>query len=338
MRLLALDTQLVIRTQCRRMLSATAEATGCRIVVPTTAARMAALTYRFTVAKYLRRRTIRELAARGEPTTDKAIASKIAPLVDHATTGFATWLENEGQRNDSVIEVATPSRSTGELAVELFASGIIRDPSDTRWNIGEDPYVVAEALTSGAHWIASENLVRVSRKEMELWLNDEQAEGRYSHVPRPFILSPDEAIDTMLDQADPERSPVANATGTRGERVRATTLIAQAVTAPRRNFPVNERLAILDRFGNDLVADGLIDTGKRILRETEGMQLALEHQGPAAVNHLLGTMTAILPTTTVEHTRSAEDRRLELEGTRPSPGGSDRTPGPTTGEHGGHDR
>ena len=335
MKLLALDTQLVIRTQGRRMLTATAEATGCRIVIPTTAARMAALTYKFTVTKYLRRRMIRELATSGQETTDKAIAARLARRVEQATTGFTRWLEAESQRNDSIIEVSPSSDSTGPLAMELFASGIIRDLSDTRWEVGEDPYVVAEALTSGAHWIASENLVRVSRKEMELWLNDEQAEGRYTHVPRPFILSPDEAIDAMLEHADPEQSPVANTTTTRGERIRATTLIAQAVTTPRGNFSINERVAILDRFGEDLIGDGLIDTGKRITTETEGLLLALEHQSTAAVAHRLGTMAALVPPATVERTHEAEDRRLAFEGTRPSAPVPDKK---RTPDRGGHER
>ena len=320
MKALALDTQLVIRTQARRMLSATAEATGCRIIVPATAAWLATHVYHFTVTKYLRTRTVHTLAAKGEPATEKEIATRVAPLVKQAVVGFAKWLENENRRNDSIIKTPTAPPSAEDLAIELSTSGVIRDPGDTRWNIGEDPYVVAEALASGAHWIASENLVRISRGEMERWLDNEQAEGRYHHVPRPFILSPDEAIDTMLDQAESGPSQAADASTT------GTTLIAHAVTAPRRNAPAHLRIAILDRFANDLIADGLGDTGNRIRKETEAMQLALQYQEATVVNHRIETMTKVFPTHAVARTRNAEDRRLILEGTRPGP-----CPGPKPG-------
>ena len=37
---------------------------------------------------------------------------------------------------------------------------------------------------------------------MEAWLDDAQREGRYTHVPRPFILSAEGAVDTLLKQRE----------------------------------------------------------------------------------------------------------------------------------------
>ena len=123
----------------------------------------------------------------------------------------------------------------------------------------------------------------------------------------------------MIAQARPEHSLVANTPKTHEARARTATLIAQAITAPREIFAPAERLAIIDRFGKDLVDDGLGSTGNLILDETARLRAIGERQGGATLAHLLGTMAGTIPPDTVERTRRAEDRRLVLEGTRPQP-------------------
>ncbi|MCY4285477.1 MAG: DUF4276 family protein [Thiotrichales bacterium] len=85
-------------------------------------------------------------------------------------------------------------------AMEVAQAGVVNDPHDLRWEIGEDPYVLGEALEVGAHWVASDNFKTLDRDAMEAWLDDAQREGRYTQVPRPFIPSAESAVDTLLKQ------------------------------------------------------------------------------------------------------------------------------------------
>lgn len=139
-------------------------------------------------------------AAQGLELDDNQQAAQAARQLESVTAGFAKWLDEEPGRNDGIIEIGQRTQDAEVTAMELSIADVVIDPSDHRWGVGEDPYVIAEALHAGAHWIASENLETIKREAMERWLDKVQTKGRFTQVPRPFVLGGDGAIMTLLAQ------------------------------------------------------------------------------------------------------------------------------------------
>ena len=126
------------------------------------------------------------------------------------------------------------TRKAQGVAMEISNEGVVDDPEDRRWGVGEDPYVIAEALEAGAHWLASDNFKTLRPDVMEIWLDKVQRCGRFTHVPRPFILSAEQALRDMQN-----RSMEWN--GVEDELMRRA--IAYAVSRPRANAPAHSTRA-----------------------------------------------------------------------------------------------
>lgn len=304
---IAIDAQIMMKNHARRMVLGAAECAGTAIIVPDTAATMAKLHYHKVAARYVEKSIVWSAVANNEPIDEEALGLRIQDRLDKTTQGFAAWLDNEQQRNDGLFERAPRTQKTQGVARELSMHGVVDDPADTRWEFGEDPYMIAEALEAGAHWIASDNFGTLRPHAMEDWLNRVQSEGRYTHVPRPFILSGQQALDTMLEQ-----TPGWNENPR--ERAPQRIALAHALSEPNdARTPIAHRIAILGRFATDLRDCGMSVPGKDLERWQTRMYANLEHGKENEVWREIEQMRDLRPTKNVNRTRQAEDRRLGYE-------------------------
>ena len=190
--------------------------------------------------------------------------------------------------------------------MELHAAGVVDDPSDRRWKVGEDPYVIAEALEAGAHWLVSDNLSTLKPGVMELWLDKAQAEGRYMQAPRPFILLPDQAVHKMIEQSVQWKRTVHPS-------VRRA--VIHAVGAPRDpGRSVDGRLVIFERFARELQDCGMPITGEETEHWAHKMRAEIVAGNAARVEREFATLTNLVPIERVSRTREAEERRMHEEG------------------------
>ena len=304
---MAIDAQVILRNHARRMLLGAAEVGGWDVVLPVTAALMAKQNCAKVVRGYARKKVDWELALAGQEMSDEARGLLVHERVQASSAAFARWLDQEPRRNDRLFEIGERTRRAEGVAMELDEAGVVDDPDDTRWSIGEDPYVLAEALEAGAHWIASGNFKTLRPERMEEWLDDVQAQGRFTHVPRPFILSPEKAVRTMLESIGVWQRYGSDL---------ALTGLANALCEPKKDTEnVKRRVAILTRFAKDLGDAGMAQVGKSLTRWCTHAAVRTNTGRTEEIWEEIRTMQRIILTSEVRRTREAEDRRIELEHT-----------------------
>ena len=301
---IALDTQLVMRTQARRLITGAAEVAGAAVIVPETAAFFAKLHYHKVARRYVAKRVEWNAAEQGLELDDETQATQAMQLLETVTAGFSRWLDEEPGRNDGMIELGRRTPEAEVTAMELSIANVVVDPTDHRWGVGEDPYVIAEALHAGAHWIASENLETIKRDPMERWLDTVQAEGRFRHVPRPFVLEGDGAVATLLAQRfgwGPEKP------------TNQVAALAAALCEPRSStLGLRRRIGSLARFADDIRSAGLTATAGGISKWVTKATARLQSR-EWEVQEELEKLRQTIPVDMVFRTRGAEDRRLEAE-------------------------
>ena len=311
---IAVDTQIILRNHARRMVFAAAEVAGAQVILPITAVAMAKVNYARVSKEYVKKRLSWEEARERSEFSDEEWAKRLEDRLDQVAAGFSLWLDSESRRNDSYIQIVERSRKAKYLARELDLAGVVEDPKDTRWGVGEDPYVIAEALEAGAHWMASDNLQTVKKEEMEEWLDEVQAKGRYTHVPRPFILSAERALDTLLRRA-------GHGITLREEGDRLRIALANAVSRPNSTEGgLTRRLGVLERFANELTDCGMRRSGEALWKWQARRAVALftgtPEQRAEGSNDAWARLEELEWTIGVERvqgTREAEERRLQLE-------------------------
>ena len=329
---IAIDTQLMLRNHARRMLLGAAEAAKHEVLLPETAATMASLKYHRVARKYVERSLKWENPTQWRATGEEERIRLIEERLTAACNGFARWLEEEPRRNDAAFRIAPRTRTCMQLAIELARAGVVDDDDDRRWEVGEDPYVLAEALEAGAHWVASGNFETLDDDEMERWLDRAQAQGRYLNVPRPFILKPDQAVRMLLTQR--ERS------GTAGDQIeQLTTALALALSEPQSLMEIARRVVVTTRFGYAVGNAGMRQAGRHIQEWAEEAANSVSEGRGEAVWKQIERMRMKLASSDVQITREAEDRRIKLEAGLP--GGTPRpriTHRPETSGYGGRTR
>lgn len=301
----AIDAQIVLRNHARRMVFGAAEVGGCSVILPVTCVTMAKTHYDRVARSYVAKKTRWDLAATGDTLTDEDFAELVAERLQRVCAGFSQWLDDEPQRNDAAFQIAERTRSARTLAIELAEANVVIDPQDTRWGVGEDPYVLAEALEAGAHWIASGNFETLKPGNMERWLDKVQRQGRFTQVPRPFILDPEDAVTTMLRQK-PNWQDIDD------EQLRIT--LAHAVCEPEdENASLKRRTAILGRFAIDLKECGMRTIGGNVedwcLKAAAQIKNGKEHSTWWEIQRMQGTIAKAQ----ARRTREAEDRRMQAE-------------------------
>lgn len=310
---IAVDAQVVLRNHARRMVFGAAEAANCDVVLPVTVAVMAKMHYAKVSTKYVTNKTMWELALAGKEISDEGLGLLIHERLTRVSAGFARWIDEEPKRNDRIFEIGERTRWAQGVAMELARAQVVADPTDMRWEVGEDPYVLAEALEAGAHWIASGNLRTLKPENMEQWLDDAQAQGRFTEVPRPFILDPEAAVTKMLGHGQ-------TGYGKPYEKRKLTRALAHALSEPNdETASLERRVTILARFASELNDCGMTAAGRSLeewtLLSAARMENAEEHE----VWEDIQEMQRVVYTAEVRRTCEAEDRRMDCEETTRRP-------------------
>ena len=303
---IAIDTQILLRNHARRTVLGTAELCRVDVVIPETALIMAKVHYPAVCQSYVRN----TLEWRDDNTGTQTSEEEMGLLVHDATQrlgiGFGRWLEEEALRNDGAFTKAPRNRRAQGLAMELSNAGVVVDPKDTRWKVGEDPYVIAEALEAGAHWLASDNFQTLKPDIMEIWLDEAQDKGRYPNVPRPFILSSEQALRKMVAHTNQWH---------KADHEKVRRAIVHAVSTPRDpNRTLNERIGVLRRFAKELAQCGMVRTGQEIDRWARRTSTRHTRGETTEVEQELEELTQWVQAGHVGRTREAEERRMRAEG------------------------
>ena len=294
-----------LRFHARRMLVAAAHTAGADVIVPRTAAAMAKLHYAKVSRGHIKRASIAELTRAGETFDNERLGAIVIERAERAQSGFGAWLEAEATRNDGALVIAERTERAAHIAGELYVAGVVTDPKVTRWEIGEDPYVIGEALDAGAHWVATGNLATIKPGAMERWLDEAQAKGRFTHVPRPFILEPDAAVETLLERAGVETHEA--------KITPAMALAHRLVEAEGDGTSIEAQIAVLAHCAEGLGRAGL-DTIAAPLGQWTEQSITLIDQGRREdAWRDLETMRRMVPSECVSSALEAETRRRAHE-------------------------
>lgn len=305
---IAVDAQILLRNAARRMVFGSAELAGVDVIVPETAVHFAKMHYG-KVSRHYVEDSVEWDDARNETNwSDERIGKEIARRLAQVVSGFQKWMDEEPRRNDAVFAIATRSPKAEATAMEIARAGAVKDPEDQRWEIGEDPFVLGEALEAGAHWIASDNFKTLDTEAMEEWLDEVQAEGRFLHVPRPFILTAEAAVGMMMGQI---AARIGDGTHAPREHRR---ILANAVSRP--NDPKTRtvrRVQILTKMGKDIRNAGLRRTGKELHQWQVRKMSQIAKGAETVVAREIAWMDRLIGTHHVARTRAGEDRRVQAE-------------------------
>jgi len=307
---IAIDAQILLRNHARRTVLATAELCGVAVMLPETVVTMAKIHYATVCESYVRKALEWADDVAGKHTSAEEMGLRVHDATQKLGIGFGRWLDEETLRNDGMFTKAPRTRRGQGVAMELSEAGVVDDPGDRRWGVGEDPYVIAEALEAWAHWLASDNFRTLKPDVMEIWLDKVQARGRYTHVPRPFILSSEAALREMLGRSTE---------WCRAEPETMRRAIVHAVSEPvDTGRAVSERVGIFQRFAKDLKRCGMTATGQEMDRWARRMQAAVKSGRMREAEQELTKLASLVPAERVQRTRDAEERRMAAEQVVPS--------------------
>ena len=303
---IAVDAQIMLRNHARRMIIGAAELARWNVVVPITAATMAKMHYAKVSTNYVTKKTVWDSKLAGEEISDEALGLRIYDALEKTSAGFAQWIDDESRRNDRIFEIGDRTRKAQGVAMELARAKVVDDPQDTRWEVGEDPYVIAEALEARAHWIASGNFRMLKPQNMERWLDQVQAQGRFESVPRPFIIDPETAVTKMLRYEGPSQSQYDERALARG--------LAHAVSEPDdADASLGRRVAILTRFASELSDCGMSTAGQTLAEWCMSAAARIQRAKEQEVWNDIREMRRMVLTEEVKRTREAEKRRMRHE-------------------------
>lgn len=208
---------------------------------------------------------------------------------------------------DARILMKNHARRMVTGAAECASVGVVLPETATTMAKLSYHRVAARYVEKVVVWSAEAAQETLSEDAMEDWLDGVQGEGRYEHVPRPFILSGQKALDTMLARVE-GWSPEPE------ERALRRIALAHALSEPNdETTGVARRVAILGRFARDLQDCAMSVPGKNLERWQTRMYARLEDGKENRVWDEIERLKRIRPTGDVRRTREAEDRRMEWE-------------------------
>ena len=203
---IVLDTNLFMRHDVRRFLCATQESAGSWVVVPAEAMRETCRRYHVQAGRFAKRLVEREIAQRFGPTPTAQIKAQGEAETRDLTKGtwaaFERWARSEATRNDSPWRLEPEGDAARHLSLDLILSGAF-DEEDTGTPRG-DPLVVSQALLSGSRVVATGNMATVDKGKLNAWIVRCKAENHtgYADAPTPFVVTPDEAWQAVLQGND----------------------------------------------------------------------------------------------------------------------------------------
>ena len=108
------------------------------------------------------------------------------------TAGWRRWMRGEDSRSDSSWHFLKKVEGADRMHFEVLASGGLTD------NDGkvDDSWVVAEAMLSGAHILASHDTGTIKHEVLNAWVEKMKVDGHplFRKVPRNFAMRPDDAV------------------------------------------------------------------------------------------------------------------------------------------------
>ena len=203
---IAIDANLFMRHGVRRFLCATQESAGSWVVVPAEAMRETCRRYHVQAGRFAKRLVEREIAQRFGPTPAARIKVRSEAGARELTKGtwaaFERWAQTEATRNDSPWRLDPESDAARHLSLDLILSGAF-DEEDTGTPRG-DPLIVSQALLSGSRVVATGNMATVDQGKLNAWITRRKAENHsgYADAPTPFVVTPDEAWQAVLQGND----------------------------------------------------------------------------------------------------------------------------------------
>ena len=203
---IAIDANLFMRHGVRRFLCATQESAGSWVVVPAEAMRETCRRYHVQAGRFAKRLVEREIAQRFGPTPTARIKAQGEAGARDLTKGtwaaFERWAQTEATRNDSPWRLEPEGDEARHLSLDLILSGAF-DEEDTGTPRG-DPLVVSQALLSGSRVVATGNMATVDKGKLNAWIARRKAEHHagYADAPAPFVVTPDEAWQAVLQGND----------------------------------------------------------------------------------------------------------------------------------------
>ena len=301
------------------MVFGSAELAGVEVVVPETPAYFAKTHYGRVIKHYVIDQIEWENVQKGTQWSEERMAQETAERLAQVSAGFERWMDEEARRNDGVFTIAACTPKAKKTAIEIARAGVVNDPEDQRWEIGEDPFVLGEALEAGAHWIASDNLKTLDSETMEEWLEEVQSQGRFLHVPRPFILTAEAAVGKMLNNVG---GSIGDGTLSPREQRR---MLANALSRPADpNTTTMRRVQILSKMGKDIRNAGLRRTYRELHQWQVGKMSQMKKGSIATITTEIEQMDEAIEARRVTRTRAAEDRRRRAENTPADEGVSTR--------------
>ena len=203
---IAIDANLFMRHGVRRFLCATQESAGSWVVVPAEAMRETCRRYHVQAGRFAKRLVEREIAQRFGPTPAAPIKAQGEAGARELTKGtwaaFERWVRTEATRNDSPWRLEPEGDEARHLSLDLILSGAF-DAEETGTPRG-DPLIVSQALLSGSRVVATGNMATVDKGKLNAWIARRKAENHagYAAAPTPFVVTPDEAWQAVLQGGD----------------------------------------------------------------------------------------------------------------------------------------
>ena len=203
---IAIDTNLFMRHGVRRFLCATQESAGSWVVVPAEAMRETCRRYHVQAGRFAKRLVEREIAQRFGPMPAARLKARgeasARELTRETWAAFERWAQREAIRNDSPWRLEPEGDEARHLSLDLILSGAFEE-DDTGTPRG-DPLVVSQALLSGSRVVATGNMATVDKGKLNAWIARRKAENHtgYADAPTPFVVTPDEAWQAVLQGTD----------------------------------------------------------------------------------------------------------------------------------------
>lgn len=183
---IALDANLMLTVDVRRLLCSMQELTGDAV--------------------YMTRRVFREVWGRCVDTSLRAVNRANARAVESGGTSLGhqgilslaaevaeswrSWMLNERARSDGAWRyVTTPRRQVEKLQIAALGSGALEEGPKK----ADDALVIAEAVLSGAHILASRDTGTIDHEILNGWAADMRTRGdpMFKRIPDDFIMTPD---------------------------------------------------------------------------------------------------------------------------------------------------
>lgn len=150
--------------------------------------------------------------------------------------GWRKWMRGEASRTDSSWHLVKNVDGVHAMCSKVLKSGSLTGKKDGQEN---DALVIAEAMMSGAHILASHDIGTIQHDVLNAWVDKMKADRchLFRNVPSNFAMKPDDLVAMVC-----KRQGYSNTVGEAGLRW------AVAACRPEKDFPPDTLADIIKRF------------------------------------------------------------------------------------------